>query len=336
LGRRVSKVEATETAEQDALGLLDSRAELPPIANPTPPPDVRSFGVYHQRGNYFIPRSKGGWYSGNLEAAKDYIVKTYGIRRDKIRTGDALPQINDVMVSVRDLNSVVWAGSCGGMPPQLMSVNGRNILILDGPKIIQPAKGDFPIINCILLNLLGTDQLEYFNGWMKWGLENLLKVNYGNQGRPGQFLALVGPRGAGKNLVQERIITAVLGGRVAKPTQFFNDRTRFNDDLVGAEHWQLSDETPARDMDSRRAFGNHIKGVAANAEVRTEVKFGDAIVLRPTELSHSIRNAKESGFGRAVPTSFRKSSNYTLKLGRTRQERVSPPYLNTATPAVPT
>jgi hypothetical protein len=59
----------------------------------------------------------------NLEAAKDYIVKNYGIRRDKIRTGDALTQINDVMVSLRDLNSVVWAGSCGGMPPQLKSVN---------------------------------------------------------------------------------------------------------------------------------------------------------------------------------------------------------------------
>jgi hypothetical protein len=68
---------------------------------------------------------------------------------------------------------------------------------------------------------------------------------------------------------------------VAKPTQFFNDRTNFNGDLVGAEHWLLSDETPARDSESRRAFGNHIKGVAANSEVRTEIKFGHPIVLRP-------------------------------------------------------
>jgi hypothetical protein len=53
-------------------------------------------------------------------------------------------------------------------------------------------------------------------------------------------------------------------------------------------------------------------------------------------LSHSIRNTRESGFGRAVPPSFRKSSNQRLNLGRTRQERVSPPYLNTATRAVHT
>jgi hypothetical protein len=274
-------METADSVKQDAAGLQDSRAELPPIANPAQPPDVRSFGVHHRRGTYFIPRSKGGWYPGTLEAAKDYIIKNYGIRSDKIRTGDPLTQINDVMVSLRDLNSVVWAGSCGGMAPQLMSVNGRDILIQEGPTLIEPLKGDFPIINYILLFLLGLEQLEYFNSWMKWGHQNLLKVYQGKEGRPGQFVALVGPRGAGKNLVQERIITPVLGGRVAKPTQFFNDRSRFNDDLVGAEHWQLSDETPARDIDSRRAFGNHIKGVAANAEVRTEVKYEGAIVLRP-------------------------------------------------------
>jgi hypothetical protein len=162
-----------------------------------------------------------------------------------------------------------------------MSANGRDILILEGPKLVEPVKGDFPIIKTVLLYLLGKRQLEYFNGWMKWGLENLLRVNAGKEGRPGQFVALIGPRGAGKNLVQERIITPVFGGRVAKPTQFFNDRTNFNGDLAGAEHWMLSDETPARDSESRRAFGNHIKGVAANSEVRTEIKFGDPVVLRP-------------------------------------------------------
>jgi hypothetical protein len=185
------------------------------------------------------------------------------------------------MDSVRDLYSVSWVGSCGGVPPQLMSANGKDILILEGPKLIEPAKDDFRIIKVILLNLLGKEQLEYFNGWVKWGLENLLNVYRGKEGRPGQFVALIGPKGAGKNLVQERIITRIFGGRVAKPTQFFNDRTNFNGDLVGAEHWLLSDETPARDIDSRRAFGNHIKGVAANSEVRTEIKFGHPVVLRP-------------------------------------------------------
>jgi hypothetical protein len=274
-------VEAHDTVEQDAVTVQDAEAELPPIANPAPPPDVRSFRVYHYQGTYFVPSSKGGWYPTNEKAAKQYLLKNHGIRADRIRGGDALTQIDEVMLSVRDLNSVSWVGSCGGVPPQLMSANGKDILILEGPKLIEPAKGDFPIINYILLNLFGAEQLEYFNGWMKWGLENLLKVYHGKQGRPGQFVALVGPRGGGKNLVQERIITPVLGGRVAKPTQFFNDRTNFNGDLVGAEHWLLSDETPARDIDSRRAFGNHIKGVASNSEVRTEIKFGHPVVLRP-------------------------------------------------------
>jgi hypothetical protein len=157
----------------------------------------------------------------------------------------------------------------------------KDILILEGPELVEPKKGEFETIKAILLNLLGEEQLEYFNGWMKWGLQNLLNVHQGKEGRPGQFVALIGPRGGGKNLVQERIITPVFGGRVAKPTQFFNERTHFNGDLVGAEHWLLSDETPARDIDSRRAFGNHMKGVAANSEVRAEIKFGHPVVLRP-------------------------------------------------------
>jgi hypothetical protein len=274
-------VETSDTLQQRVIRLVDSEVQLPPIANPTPPPDVRSFRVYHFQGTYFVPSSKGGWYPTNEKGAKQYLLKNHGIRGDRIMRDDALTQIDDVMLSVRDLNSVSWVGSCGGVPPQLMSANGKDILILEGPKLIQPAKGDFPIIKDILLNLLGAEQLEFFDGWMKWGRENLEKAHRGKEGRPGQFVALVGPRGGGKNLVQERIITPVLGGRVAKPTHFFNDRTNFNGDLVGAEHWLLSDETPARDIDSRRAFGNHIKQVAANSEVRTEIKFGHPIVLRP-------------------------------------------------------
>jgi hypothetical protein len=271
-------VEITEAVQQHGVRLEDAEAQLPPIANPVHLPDVRSFRVYHYQGTYFVPSSKGGWYPTNERAAKQYLLKNHGISGRRLREGDPLTQIDEVMLSVRDLNSVAWVGNCGGVPPQLMSMNGKDILILEGPKLVEPEKGDFKIIKSILLNLLGEEQLEYFNGWMKCGLESLRKVYDGKEGRPGQFVALVGPRGGGKNLVQERIITPVFGGRVAKPTQFFNDRTNFNGDLVGAEHWLLSDETPARDIDSRRAFGNHIKGMAANSEVRTEIKFGHPVL----------------------------------------------------------
>jgi hypothetical protein len=274
-------METTDTVEQQASRLENDEAQLPAIANPAPPPDVKSFEVYHCRGTYFVRSSKGCWYPTNEKAAKHYLIKNQGISDKRKMEGDPLTQIDDVMLSVRDLCSICWAGSCGGVRPQLISANGRDILILEGPKLIEPAKGDFEVIKTVLLSLLGKKQLEYFNGWMKLGLENLRKVYDGKEGRPGQFVALIGPRGAGKNLVQERIITPVFGGRVAKPTQFFNDRTIFNGDLAGAEHWMLSDETPARDIDSRRAFGNHIKAMAANAEVRVEVKYELPVVLRP-------------------------------------------------------
>jgi hypothetical protein len=254
-------MEATETAVQQPVGLQNTNAQLPPIPNRAPPPDVRSMKVYHYQGSYFVPSSKGGWYPTNEKGAQHYIQATFGITPAKMARHD-LSRLDRVMVELRDLNSVSWVGSCAGKPPQLMSANGKIILILEGPTLIKPAKGEFPIITDILSQLLGAEQLEYFNGWMKWGLEDLLKVyNNGKQPRPGQFVAFVGPRGSGKNLVQERIITPMFGGRVAKPTKFFNEQTNFNSDLVGAEHWMLSDETPARDMESRRAFGNRSSAV---------------------------------------------------------------------------
>jgi len=280
LDEEIAKLEAeikeTESKLKETKTVLNDT-----IASEQPVPDVSRFRVYHNDGKYFVPSTKGGWFRTNESAAKQYLLKNHGILDRKLRDGDPLKQIDDVMVSIRDQNSLFWAGSCGGKPAQLMSTNGKDILVLDSPKLIEPAKGEFPVIQSILLGLLGEEQLEYFNGWMKWGIENLIKSYQGGESRPGQFLALVGPRGGGKNLVQERVITPIFGGRVAKPTTFFNDKTNFNADLGGAEHWQLSDETPARDIDSRRAFGNHIKSVASNAEVRVEVKHTTPVVLRP-------------------------------------------------------
>jgi hypothetical protein len=48
-------VEANDTVEQEAVRLHAAEAELPPITNLVPPPDVRSFRVYHYQGTYFVP-----------------------------------------------------------------------------------------------------------------------------------------------------------------------------------------------------------------------------------------------------------------------------------------
>lgn len=273
-------MEPTDTVQQPDVALQDVGA-VSPIANQAARPDVADIKVYHYQGNYFVPSSKGGWYPTNQKGAEHYIQDTFRITPAKIARHD-LSRLDRVMLAIRDLNSVSWVGSCAGKPPQMMYANGKPILILEGPTLIEPKKADFPTIRYILVHLLGEEQLEYFYGWLKVGLEDLQKVyNNGKQPRPGQFVAFVGPRRCGKNLVQERIITPLFGGRVAKPTKFFNEQTNFNSDLTGAEHWMLSDETPQRDAESRKAFGNHIKGVAANAEVRTEAKFGHPVVLRP-------------------------------------------------------
>ena len=99
-------METTDTVQQHGVRLEDAEAQLPAIASPLTPPDVRSFRVYHYQGTYFVPSSKGGWYPTNERAAKQYLLKNHGISARRIREGDPLTQIDEVMLTVRDLNSV--------------------------------------------------------------------------------------------------------------------------------------------------------------------------------------------------------------------------------------
>jgi hypothetical protein len=62
-------VEANDTVEQEAVRLHAAEAELPPITNLVPPPDVRSFRVYHYQGTYFVPSAREGWYPTNEKGA---------------------------------------------------------------------------------------------------------------------------------------------------------------------------------------------------------------------------------------------------------------------------
>src|SRR5580704_17996391 len=101
-------------------------------------PNISNFIVAERIDETF----KFGWYPTNEKGAKHYLQKTHGIRVGRLRAGDPLKQIDDVMLEIRNFNSVSWVGSCAGKPPQLMSANGKDILILEGPKLIEPVKGD--------------------------------------------------------------------------------------------------------------------------------------------------------------------------------------------------
>jgi hypothetical protein len=134
-------------------------------------------------------------------------------------------------------------------------------LVTDELSLPEPLDSLCPIIGGLLEKCFGNEQLAYVLGWLKHAYLNLLPGNKAFQ--PAQMLTVCGPPGAGKNLFQD-IVTAVLGGRMAKPYRYLSGGTQFNLDLAGAEHLQIADEVGRQDYATRRKFGAALKDICVN------------------------------------------------------------------------
>jgi hypothetical protein len=105
-----------------------------------------------------------------------------------------------------------------------------------------------------------------------------LEALYSGDLRPGQALVLTGKRDSGKSFLQ-KLITIMLGGRMARPYNFMSGKTPFNGNLFGAEHLSIEDEVPFTDIKSRRSFSAKIKEVTAIDDQNCHFKFQDGVTL---------------------------------------------------------
>jgi hypothetical protein len=239
-------------------------------------PDVESYGVYYDRncGAYWIPDARSLWTRVNQTSAERYLLVRHDI--DTARDGAAFSPMDETMVEIQQRLSVGYAGKLAGYRAGLIEQNGELILVTDSPRLVEPTEGEFSIIRKFLDGLLG-DQRVYFECWMKVAVESLGKQLI----RSGQALVLAGPKDCGKSVLQNQIITPLLGGRMAKPYQFMSGATPFNGNLFEAEHLMVEDDIASSDIRARRNFGAHIKQFSANEEVQHHAKGKQAMTLKP-------------------------------------------------------
>lgn len=193
-----------------------------------------------------------------------------------IPEGKVMSGIEAEFMRIREDHDVNWAGALAGYKPGVHDICGTRILVTNGPKMIQAAKGEWTALRDLMGQLLG-DQVEHLYAWLKSALRAL---HHGPPWRPGQAMAIAGPAGSGKSLLQS-IITEILGGRIAKPYRYLSGETPFNGDLVGAEHLAIEDEAESTDLRIRRHFGSQLKNLIANAVVSMHPKGGQAMSLNP-------------------------------------------------------
>jgi hypothetical protein len=178
----------------------------------------------------------------------------------------------------------------GGHRKRMVEIAGQRILVTTSPKLIQVEQRPFPVLERLLINMLGDEQLGYFKGWLKIAYESLAS----GTGRPGQALVLAGPADSYKSLLQN-LITQILGGRSAKPYRYMSGATDFNGDLFGAEHLMIEDDIGSCEIRTRRNFGTRIKEFTVNETQSCHPKNRPALSLTPFwRLTISVNDEPEN------------------------------------------
>jgi len=244
------------------------------VTNAFPLPEVY---YEHQKSAYWITDAKNKWIKVN-ELSVGRFLKRSGFS-GKIADGQFVSPVDDAIVKIQQEYNVDYAGGLAGHNSGFYQMNGSGILVTESPKLIIPKEGTWNVIDSFLNGLLHDeiiDQRPYFYGWMK-GAWSVVK---NHRFSPGQALAIAGPVGSGKSLLQN-LITEILGGRSCDPFLFMIGKTPFNEDMFRCEHLMLEDKNEPIDIRKRREFGAFMKQFTVNKTQNCHGKNKKALILTP-------------------------------------------------------
>jgi hypothetical protein len=196
----------------------------------------------------------------------------------KARENEMLSEAKRVLLHVRKQRSLDEVlPSLPGYQSQIYTLDsGERVLVKNAPKMLQPTEGTWENVKQLIHGQLdrreigGVDQTPWFHSWCKVAAEAIRRGEPGHW-RAGHAMILAGPRGCGKNRIQEQIITPLLGGpgRYADPAKFLFEADEFNGDVFSAEHLMLSEiPTPSQRTVDRTSLAEKIKQVVANPAQR--------------------------------------------------------------------
>lgn len=190
---------------------------------------------------------------------------------------DPVALAKDRVADIEMTKAVDWAGSLAGHQPGILSLMGSSLLVIDGPKLIDPVPGDFPVISSLLDQVLGTGmQQQVFKAWLAIGQRAVTAARH----QPGPMMCLAGPVNTGKSLLAN-LVKAILGGRSANPHTAWSGTLPWNDDLIGAELQLMDDCEDSIDIRSRRQLAARFKEAIYSNEVQMRKRHTSSISVRP-------------------------------------------------------
>ena len=238
-----------------------------------PIPELIPGEFYYEikRAKFWFKDDKGAWtysalqpFAKHLAATKNLVVNK---RKDEL-ISETDQYINKV-IRQAGVNNV--ASLAGYSADTLLYFAGKRILVPDGPTLIVPVGGVWPLTRIVLEGLLEGIQFEHFLWWLSFAI----KCQRGGACRPGQAVFFCGKRDSGKSLLQA-LLTLWFGGRASQPFRYMSGSTSFNAEIYAAEHAMIEDDGSATDIKTRRKFTDMIKEFTAKREHSVHPKFQDA------------------------------------------------------------
>jgi hypothetical protein len=267
---------ACRAAEEFAAPAPEPPSPPPPAQQPSLEQLTQELGFYYDwnRTSFWLRNDVDAWMLVTVGDVRRRL-KEAGYRSVKLQ-GENVSQVDSILTAIQHYRHIEYAGDLAGWNKGVHVLNQKRILVLESPKLLEPCKGEWSLLEEIITRMLGHQQIVYLFGWLKVALESL----YANKWRSGQALVLCGPADSFKSRLQ-KLVTIMFGGRCAKPYRYLSGATEFNADLVGSEHLVIEDEDPSSDIRARRAFGVRLKEITANEDQSCHAKFRTAITLAP-------------------------------------------------------
>ena len=247
---------------------------LPEPTTPTnlPGANVEMPLVYCSRNkDWFTTNERGRWIAITETAARR-MLKEAGFSTKPTETVSGVDAEFNRRMRQDDVD---FAGKLAGWPAGVHEVHGVRFLVTDAVALPPPEPVPWDNLREVMVGILGGEQFRRFLCWLHFRRKSVRDSDW----LPGQALFLVGPAGAGKSFTQQ-LVTDALGGRVAKAWRYLSGNP-FNMDLIGAEHLCVEDDSPCRDIQTRRSVGNQIKTMLYGRIQSAHGKGVNALSLEP-------------------------------------------------------
>lgn len=227
----------------------------------TAPLNATSVDAYYDAPTkeYYLQNTRGVWLPLNECQFKRHL-RGAGYST-KPKDGELVSAADNVILQIQNHRDIQYAGKLCGRNMGFYDEGGTRYLVTEGFEMPVPVAGSWETIRAIIDGLLanqdpihGTTQATIFHGWIQTALIALKSERI----QSAQALALAGPAGCGKSLLQS-LITVILGGRAAKAARYMQGGTEFNGELFEAEHLVLEDEFMSTKITDRLRLAASIK-----------------------------------------------------------------------------